>query len=160
MLVRKKYSLELSIIYINHIFCNPCGDLLKLDTLMMESVESPQTTIHMKKITDEYDLHLPAKNKGIQYLLSLATILICVGEWQGNSPLAEQKYARLYACFSLPKEDCTVILEPHIDLLPLSNISCSSCHSNSTARPFYTAWFAPESGYAREKKKDIPAQFL
>jgi hypothetical protein len=139
MLVRKKYSLELSIIYINHIFCNPCGDLLKLDTLMMESVESPQTTIHMKKITDEYDLHLPAKNKGIQYLLSLATILICVGEWQGNSPLAEQKYARLYACFSLPKEDSTVILEPHIDLLPLSNISCSSCHSNSTARPFYTA---------------------
>jgi hypothetical protein len=86
---------------------------------MMESVESPdQTTIHMKKITDEYDLHLPAKNKGIQYLLSLATILLCVGEWQGNSPLAEQKYAWLYACFSLPKEDCTVILKPHIDMLP------------------------------------------
>jgi len=38
MLVRKKYSLELSIIYINHIFCNPCGDLLKLDTLMLELI--------------------------------------------------------------------------------------------------------------------------
>ncbi len=33
----------------------------------------PAATIHMKKITDEYDLHLPAKNKGIQLIFVIVS---------------------------------------------------------------------------------------
>jgi hypothetical protein len=55
--------------------------------------------------------------------------LLCASEWQGNSPLAKQKYACM-CMFSSAKGDLHCYSQPHISASLAIPHASSSCHGN------------------------------